>query len=364
MDHLTDLLVELLAMPCVTGEEGPIADWLADRYASRGDVVIRVGNSVVVAPPEVEGDDRPTVLLVGHTDVVPPTEDDITPRVEGDRVVGRGASDMKSGLAVGMDAFEDGALRGGRYRLVLVAYAGEEGPHEANELRDVLEAVPGLAAAELAVVREPTDLRVQLGCMGALHAQVTIHGQQAHSARPWQGDNALSKAGAWLASWHDRPPVDVEVDGLTYREVASPTQAWTTSARNVIPGEFTVSINYRFAPDKTVAQAEAWLAETIGDVGTIEVVDRAPACPPSRHAPAVEAVVAAADAQSSVAPGGAQSSIAPQQSWTDVARFAEVGVPALNFGPGITSQSHQRGEHVPIANLAPAREVLGRFLAG
>lgn len=361
MDHLTELLVDLCAMPCVTGEEGPIADWIADRYAARGDVVVRVGNSVVATPPEEADDDRPTVLLVGHTDVVPPTEDDLTPRVEGDMVVGRGTSDMKAGLAVAMDVFEDDALRAGAHRLVLVAYAGEEGPHETNELRDVLEAVPGLATADLAVVLEPTDLRIQLGCMGALHAEVTIHGQQAHSARPWHGDNALSKSGAWLASWYDRPPMDVEVDGLVYREVASPTGAWTTNAHNVIPGEFTVNINYRFAPDKSLEQAEAWLRQTIGDVGTIEVVDRAPASPPSRTAPLVESFIAAVAAGT---PEGAGADVAPQQSWTDVARFAEVGVPALNYGPGITSQSHQRGEHVPIANLTPARQALGRFLTG
>jgi succinyl-diaminopimelate desuccinylase len=353
MDDLTALLLDLCSMPCVTGEEGPIADWLADRYASRGDVVIRVGHSLVVAPPEDEGDDRPTVLLVGHTDVVPPTPDDIEPRIEGDLLVGRGASDMKSGLAVAMDAFEDDRLRKGAYRLVLVAYAGEEGPHEANELQSVLDAVPGLADASLAIVLEPTDLRVQLGCMGALHAEVTIEGQAAHSARPWQGDNALTKAGAWLASWRDRLPQDVEVDGLTYREVTSPTQARTDNARNVIPGSFVVNVNYRFAPDKSLDQAEVVLRGAIGDIGPVAVTDRAPACPPARTAPAVEAFIAAADAE-----------VAPQQSWTDVARFAQAGVPALNYGPGVPSQSHQRGEHVPIANLAPAREALGRFLRG
>ncbi|CAN5317897.1 succinyl-diaminopimelate desuccinylase [soil metagenome] len=351
MDDLTALLLDLCSMPCVTGEEGPIADWLADRYATRGDVVIRVGHSIVAAPPEDAGDTRPTVLLVGHTDVVPPTPDDVVARIEDDRVVGRGASDMKSGLAVGMDAFEDPALRSGPYRLVLVAYAGEEGPHEGNELRAVLEAVPGLCDAALAIVLEPTDLEVHLGCMGALHAEVTIVGQAAHSARPWHGDNALTKAGAWLASWRDRLPVDINVEGLVYREVANPTQGATANARNVIPGSFMVNVNYRFAPDKSPEQAEVVLRDMIGDIGPIEVVDRAPACPPSRRDAVVEAFVAAADAP-----------VGPKQAWTDVARFAEIGVPALNYGPGLIAQAHQTGEHVPIANLAPARAVLSRFL--
>ena len=351
-DHLTQLLLDLCAMPCVTGDEGPIADWVADRYASRGDVVVRVANSIVAAVPEEAGDDRPLVLLVGHLDVVPPTPDDITPRIEGDLVVGRGTSDMKAGLAVAMDAFEDDALRDGPYRLVLVAYGGEEGGVDDNELRQVLTAVPGLTEAALAIVLEPTDLQVQLGCMGALHAEVTIAGQAAHSARPWHGHNALTAAGEWLAGWHERPPTDVTVDDLLFREVTSPTQAWTGNARNVIPGSFTVNLNYRFAPDKTLAEAEAVLREQIGDVGEVVITDRSPACPPSRDAEVVQAFVAAVDAE-----------IAPKQAWTDVARFAEVGVPALNYGPGLGAQAHQRGEYVPIANLAPAREALGRFLS-
>ena len=350
---LTDLLLELCGMPCVTGDEGPIADWFADRYATRGDVTVRVGNSVVVAPPDEEGDDRPVVLLVGHIDVVPPTPEDLEPRIEGDAVVGRGTSDMKAGVAVAMHAFEDQRLRDkGAYRMVLVAYAGEEGPHEGNELRQVLEAVPGLTDASLAVILEPTDMEVQLGCMGAMHAEVTVAGQAAHSARPWHGDNALTKAGEWLAGWRGRDPVDVVVDGLTYREVTNPTQAWTDNARNVIPGAFTVNVNYRFAPDKDLDAAEAALRSAIGDVGTVVVTDRAPACPPSLDEPAVQAFVAAVDGV-----------VAPKQAWTDVARFAEVGVPALNYGPGLTAQAHQAGEHVPIANLAPARQALARFLA-
>lgn len=356
-ERLTELVTQLCAMPCATGEEGPIADWLADRYATAGDVVMRNGHSVVAAPVEAAGDDRPTVLLVGHVDVVAPTPPDLEPRLEGERLVGRGTSDMKSGLAVAMDVFEDETLRGGAYRMVLVAYAGEEGPHEGNELRQVLRAAPGLADAAVAVVLEPTDLEVQLGCLGAVNAEVTISGRQAHSARPWHGDNALTKAGEWLASWRDRAPVDVEVDELVYREVANPTQAWTRNGRNVIPGEFVVNVNYRYAPDKTPAEAEAVLAEQVRDLGgvavaDIVVTDLAPACPPSRSDPLVEAFVKAAGA-----------TVAPKQAWTDVARFAEVGVSALNYGPGLTAQAHQRGEYVPVANLALARDALTRFLS-
>lgn len=357
--RLGDLLLELLAMPCVTGDEGPIAAWLEERYAGRGEHVRRAANSVVVGAPI---DDRPTVLLVGHTDVVPPTPADLEGRREGEHIVGRGASDMKAGLAVAMDCFEDPALRDGPYHLVLVAYAGEEGAHEANELGAVLTAMPDLTAAQLAVVLEPTDLTVQLGCMGTLHAEVTFAGRAAHSARPWHGANALTSAGEFLAQLHALPPEDVTVDGLEFLEVFTATGAWTGpptsqgggfNARNVVPEAFTVNLNYRFAPDKDLEQAQARVVDLVAGRAEVEIVDRAPAGRPRRDAPLVEALVTLTDAP-----------VEPKQAWTDVARFSEVGVPALNYGPGLTAQAHQAGEYVPEPNLLHARAALGRFLAG
>ncbi|MEX2618717.1 MAG: succinyl-diaminopimelate desuccinylase [Egibacteraceae bacterium] len=347
-DRLERLLLELLARPCVTGAEGPIADWFQARYTGLGERVQRIGHSLVVGTADA---DRPSVALVGHLDVVPPTDADRDPRREGGRIVGRGSSDMKSGLAVAMDCFEDGALRRGAYNLLLVAYAGEEGAHEANELAAVLDQAPEVRAVDLAVVLEPTDLAVQLGCLGGLHAEVTVLGRAAHSARPWHGENALTKAGGLLTELHARQPADVLVDGLVYREVVTATQAGTANARNVVPDRFAVNVNYRFAPDKTLAQAEAALRADLGDRGSLHITDRAPAARPFRHEPIVQTFVAAIDAP-----------VAAKQAWTDVARFAEAGVPALNYGPGLTAQAHQAGEYVPTADVHAARAALARFL--
>lgn len=347
-EPLVDLLLELLALPSTTGEEGPIADWVERRYREAGELVQRVGSSVVVG---VASGDRPVVALVGHLDVVPPTEDDREPRVEGDRVVGRGASDMKSGLAVAMSCFEDPEVRGRAYDLLLVAYAGEEGPHATNELADVLAAAPEVADVDLALVLEPTDLAVQLGCLGTLHAEVTFRGRAAHSARPWFGENALHAAGALLSELGAREPVDVEVDGLVYREVVTATGAWTANARNVVPAAFTVNVNYRFAPDKTIEEAERVLADLVAGRADVAITDRAPPAQPRASDPLVRAFVDAVGAR-----------VEPKQAWTDVARFAAVGVPALNYGPGLAAQAHQAGEHVPVANLHAAREGLATFL--
>ena len=344
---LTAALLELLAFPCVTGEEGPIADLLAARYA--GEQVRRIGHSLVIGSAADDG--RPLVALVGHTDVVPPTDADRVPHTEGDRIVGRGASDMKSGLVVAMDAFA--RHRGGRHRLLLVAYAGEEGPQAGNELGAVLDACPDLRAAALAVVLEPTDGTVQLGCMGALHAQITFTGRAAHSARPWQGDNALTKAAPFLAQLGARQPVDVAVDELVYREVVTATGAWTDNARNVVPDRFTVNANYRFAPDKTPEQAVALVHGLVAQRAVVEIADLVPAAPPRRDDATVAAFIRAVGA-----------TVEPKQAWTDVARFAQIGVPALNFGPGETAQAHQAGESVAVAALPAAARALDRFLGG
>lgn len=346
--RLGELLLDLLAVPSVTGEEAALADEVAGRCAGAGLPVRRVGDSLVAGAPDP---DRPDVLLVAHLDTVPPTPADARPRREGDRLVGRGASDMKAGLAVALDCALDPALRAGPRNPRLVAYAREEGPVERNELADLLAEAGDLAEAELAVVLEPTDLEVQLGCMGALHADVVFAGRAAHSARPWQGENALTKAGAFLAALHERAPEDVEVDGLAFREVVVPTQAATANARNVVPDRFVVNLNYRFAPDKTLDEAAGRLAALVGDRAEVTLTDRAPAGRPRRDAPLVRAFLDAAGAP-----------VGPKQAWTDVARFSQLGVPALNYGPGLTSQAHQAGEYVPERNLSLARDALARFL--
>jgi succinyl-diaminopimelate desuccinylase len=368
---LTERLLEHCRHVCVTGEEGPIADAVAARYEAAGERVTRVRNSVVVDGRSRDGDGgagggRPLVLLVGHLDVVPPTDDDLVPRVatvDGvEVVIARGASDMKAGNVAAMAAFEDRDLRSASpYDLALVLYGGEEGGAEDNELREVLSAVPWLRDAALAIVLEPTDGEVQLGCLGGLHAELRFVGQQAHSARPWHGENALTKAGAFLAELHDDHVRDVEVDGIAYRDVWSATMAWSDGLepgersgrpfRNVVPGAFTVNLNLRFAPSRSLVDAEDELRARVGGRAEVTVVDLAPPAPPRLDHPVVRAFVASVDAP-----------VAAKQAWTDVARFAEVDVPALNFGPGLTGQAHQRGEYARIDDLVEGHRRLVRFL--
>jgi succinyl-diaminopimelate desuccinylase len=346
-------LVELCAQLSVTGEEAALADTLEARYREAGEKTARVGDSLVVGEP----DGRPLVLLAGHLDTVPPTDEDREPRVEdrpdGAVVVGRGTSDMKSGVAVAESVFSDRSLRADSpYALALVLYAREEGPAEENELADVLDRVGWLADAALAVVLEPTDLEVQLGCTGSIQAELLVIGRQAHSARPWVGDSALTKVAPLLEDLAAREPVEVEVDGITYRDVLSATQVWTDNPKNVVPGRVWVNVNLRFAPSRGLGEAEDELRAWVAGRAETTVVDRAPPAPPFLGHAVVERFVDVVGAP-----------VTGKQGWTDVARLAAAGIPALNYGPGLTAQAHQAGEHVPVTNVREAERRLRTFLA-
>jgi succinyl-diaminopimelate desuccinylase len=333
--------------------------------------VRRVKNSVVVwvdppstraerSPPqagEVEARTpaRPLVALCGHLDTVPIHPDDAgPPRREEGKLYAPGASDMKSGVAVAMELAER-VPRDARFcDLLLVLYAREEGPYAENELGDVLREVPEVSRADLAICLEPTDGVLQLGCVGSIHATVTFAGRAAHSARPWQGKNAVHDAGAFLAHLASLPPRDAVSGGLTYREVISATRIEGGRARNVVPDRCAVNVNFRFAPDKTLDDAAAELVALAARFGaTAELTDLSPAAPSHAGDPLVRRLTERARAP-----------IEPKQAWTDVARLAAAGVPAVNFGPGATAQAHQRGEWVEVDAIARCYDALARFVGG
>jgi succinyl-diaminopimelate desuccinylase len=346
---LAATLIDLVNIPSVIGSEGRICTAIAERllpvWSLQG--VQRIGNALVVG----QRTDRPLIVLYGHLDTVPEQQDNGEAREAGDRIYGLGTSDMKSGLAVMIHLLEDDEVRSGPYDVVGVFYDKEEGPVDDNGLEDVLERAEWLAEADFAVVMEPTDLSLELGCNGVINADVTFHGKAAHSARPWLGENAITKAGEWLATLHSRQPTLVDIHGLEYREVYSVTKASGGVANNVLPAEFTVNLNYRFPPKYTVDQAEDRLRSLAEPADLVEVTDRAPAgtVPEGNpHLSRLEGLV-----------GG---DITAKQGWTDVARLTARGIPAVNYGPGEVAQAHQAGESVTTTNLDTAFAVLRRFL--
>ncbi|HEV8324541.1 MAG TPA: succinyl-diaminopimelate desuccinylase [Myxococcota bacterium] len=352
---LTELTLALCRVPSVTGNEAAIAADVAARLAAVAPqaTVVRHGNAVVARGSRRHG--PPLVGLFGHLDTVPTGGDDNPPRVAGGRIHGLGASDMKSGLALMVRAFAELPLDGLPVDLVAVFYDREEGPYAENGLEPLLAADPALREVALGLCLECTDGRVQLGCVGSLHARVTFVGRRAHSARPWQGLNAIHKAGPFLQALAARPRREVRSGGLAFYETMQATLAQGGHARNAVPDRFAVNVNVRFAPGRTDADAEADVRALAAAAGAdeVEVLDRSP----SAEAFADEALVQRLVAVSGEAPE-------PKQAWTDVARLAQHGIRAVNFGPGEQAQAHQAGESISIAQLERTWSVLRRFLTG
>ena len=349
---LDDALLWLCSMPSPIGEERALCDAVQSRLAKLAlpSPLRRYGDSVVV--PVTRGRAGPHVALVGHLDTVRTESGPV--RIEGDRCYGAGASDMKSGLAVMIVLAETLSTPGLGCDLTLVFYAREEGPFADNELGPVLERDDEVGRVDLAVCMEPSDNKLHLGCMGSIHATVTFLGRTAHSARPWEGENAITKAAGFLAELSALRPVETVIDGLSYRSVTTVTQARDGSrGRNVVPDRFDLNLNHRFAPDVTLDAATAQVRTLVGDRAQLKFVDQSPAAPPGASHPLVRALMAS----------GVRG-VEPKQAWTDVARFAARGVAAVNFGPGENAQAHQKNESTSLALVHEGYAIVNRWLSG
>jgi succinyl-diaminopimelate desuccinylase len=342
--ELAERTLALCAIRSPIGEEQELA-----AYVARETGGALIGNAVVCG--RVTGA-RPAVLLAGHLDTVPLQEGDFPARRADGRVYGRGASDMKGALAVMIELWrrlDRGSLP---VELVQIYYDREEGPIAENGLLPLLRARPDLSGAALALCLEPTDLALQLGCCGSMHATLTFEGRSAHSARPWQGENGITKAGALLSHLHAQAPREVRIGELLFREVMTVTRIGGFTGRNVVPAKCELNLNFRFAPGRTLdsaAEEVQQLAQRFG--ACCEITDRAPSGPAIVDNPLLLELRALTAAP-----------VEPKQAWTDVAQLAAQGIPAANFGPGEQAQAHQRSESCGEAALVRAYAMLERFL--
>jgi succinyl-diaminopimelate desuccinylase len=272
--------------------------------------------------------------------------------MDGDHLAGCGTSDMKSGVAVQLRVaylVGSGALDP-RVDLTWIFYDCEEIEAAHNGLGRIARTRPSALAADLAIVLEPSSGLVEGGCQGTLRALVTTQGERAHSARSWLGVNAIHAAAPVLARLAAYDARTVDVDGLTYREGLNAVGIEGGVAGNIIPDVCTVIVNFRFAPDRSEEEAAAHVREVFRD-WPVEIVDSAPAARPGLDSPLPRAFAAAV--------GGTPQ---PKFGWTDVARFTELGIPALNFGPGNPNLAHKPEEYVEVALIEAAEAALVRFL--
>jgi len=287
------------------------------------------------------------VVLAGHLDTVPPA-DNLPSSREGDALRGLGTADMKGGIAVMLRLAA--SITASTRDITYVFYDGEEVEAERNGLLRLSRTHPDWLAADFAVLLEPTDAIVEGGCQGTMRVEVRVPGVRAHSARSWMGVNAIHSAGEVidrLRAYEPRRPI---IDGLEFREGLSAVGIRGGVAGNVVPGECVVTVNYRFAPDRTEQDAEEHLRELFVDF-EVTVTDRSPGARPGLQHPAAQAFATAI--------GGTPRA---KFGWTDVALFSALGVPAVNFGPGDPHVAHTAGEWVSAAQLAECEERLSAWL--
>lgn len=337
----------LVDTPSVSGSEATIAGVLRDLLSGQDHLRLDRDGDALVARTDLGRPHR--ILLAGHLDTVP-VADNLPARVEGDRLHGCGASDMKAGLAVMLHlavTLDDPA-----HDLTFVLYDNEEVEAARNGLGRLARKHRDWLDADLAILMEPTDGEVEAGCQGTLRAAVRVTGRRAHSARSWLGENAIHAAGPLLATLASYQPRSVDIDGCVYREGLSAVGIVGGVAGNVVPDVCTVAVNFRFAPDRSEQQALDHVREVLAPYD-IALTDSAPGALPGLDSPLCRQFLAAVGRRPRAKYG-----------WTDVARFAALGVPALNYGPGDPNLAHTREEYVELPRIVECTRLLRAYLVG
>jgi succinyl-diaminopimelate desuccinylase len=341
------LTAALTDIASVSGEEKPLADAVERALSRLPHLTVERSGNTLVARTSLGLRER--VVLAGHIDTVPHAGNfpsSFNP--ERTRLTGCGTSDMKAGVAVQLRLAA--GLPAPSRDVTYVFYECEEVDIARNGLFKLSRSDPSLLAGDFAVLLEPSGGAVEGGCQGTLRAAITATGARAHTARSWMGRNAIHEAGAILdvlRSWVPRTPV---VDGLEYHEGLNAVAISGGVAANVVPDSCVVTVNYRFAPDRSAADAESYI-RSVFSAWDVSVLDVAPGARPGLSSPAAAAFVAAV--------GGTPR---PKLGWTDVARFAELGIPAVNYGPGISEIAHTPGEYVDVSAIAGCESRLRAYL--
>ncbi|MHA7648269.1 succinyl-diaminopimelate desuccinylase [Mycobacterium sp. ML4] len=345
-----ELTAALVDIPSESRDEARIADEVAAALQAQttGFEIVRNGNAVLARTAL----DRPArVLLAGHLDTVP-VAGNLPSRIENGDLYGCGTSDMKSGDAVFLHLAATVAEPA--YDLTLVFYDCEEIDSAANGLGRLERELPDWLSADVAILGEPTGGFIEAGCQGTLRVVVSAAGTRAHSARSWLGDNAIHKLGAVLDRLAAYQARSIDIDGCVYREGLSAVRVDGGVAGNVIPDAASVTVNFRFAPDRSPQAALQHVQEVFGGLDvSIELTDSAAGAMPGLSAPAAKSLLQAAGGQ-----------VRAKYGWTDVSRFAARGVPALNYGPGDPNLAHRRDERVPVAQITAAADMLRKYLSG
>lgn len=348
---VVSLTQQLCDIESVSRDEGAIADAVEAALTPLEHLQLTRRGNTIVARTDLGREER--VVLAGHLDTVPLTDPPNLPvrreQVDGTEVLyGRGTVDMKGGVAVALKA---ALLPEPSRDLTFLFYEAEEIDEKYNGLALLAASDPGLLEADFAVLMEPTAAAIEGGCKGTMRVEVELKGIAAHSARPWNGHNAIHDAHEVLAALAAHTEQTVTVDGLDYHEALQAVGINGGIAGNVIPDRCTVLINYRFAPDKDAEEALAYVQSVLPG-RQLRITDLAEGARPGLERPAARSFLEALDVP-----------VGPKEGWTDVARFATLGIPAVNFGPGDPNLAHHDEERCPTSQIETAETAVLRWLA-
>lgn len=346
---------QLCDIPSVSGGEGDIADAVESVLREHAPhLTLTRDGDTIVARTALGRAKR--VAIAGHLDTVPindnlPVRDEIDADTGETIIWGRGTVDMKAGVAVQLALAVE--LTDPAVDITWIWYDHEEVASELSGLGRAMRHHPELFAADFAILGEPSNGTIEGGCNGTLRARVSVQGKRAHAARAWMGLNAIHRAGALLDKLSAHEPDRVVVDGLEYREGLNAVRIEGGVAGNVIPDLCTIEVNYRFAPSRSVGEAESIVREFFNAADAVEIVDSAPGARPGLDAPLARAFVDAVGQQPTAKYG-----------WTDVSRFSALGIPAVNFGPGDALLAHADDERVSAAQIESTWNALRSWLIG
>ncbi len=330
-----ELTRQLVDTESVSGDEGAIADAVELALGLLPHLEVTRDGDAIVAQTKLGRDRR--VVIAGHLDTVP-VNGNLPSRLDADGILwGRGTADMKAGCAIMLKLAAE--VTEPALDVTWVWYDHEEVESSLNGLGRIARTRPELLAADFAILAEPTDAEIEGGCNGTLRVEVRTRGRRSHSARSWAGDNAIHAAAPILAMLAGYQAREIEVEGLVYREGLNAVGISGGVAGNVIPDEAVVTVNYRFAPDKTGAEAEAYVRELFAGYD-VTLTDLADGARPGLDDPLAQGFVAAVGSEAR-----------PKYGWTDVARFSALGIPAVNYGPGDPALAHADDERVPVEQI-------------
>jgi len=347
---IVNYLKQLVEIPSIIGQEKEIADY-TEKFLKKfypKNQIVRYNNSLIAF--DKPDKDKKTIALIGHLDTVPGINE-YTGKIIDGKLYGLGASDMKGGLAVMMGLIEHFHDKEKKYNTIYVFYEKEEGPYVENGLEPLLKEFDIIQKADLAFALEPTDNKVQVGCLGTMHASIIFEGKRAHSARPWQGENAIHKAANFLKRLADFGYREYEIDGMKYIEVLNATMVEFSGGRNIIPDKFVINVNYRFSPTKTIEEAKKDIINLVKGEAKVEFTDLCPSGAVCLSNPILSDLINQYNLE-----------VEAKQAWTDVARLSLYGIDAVNFGPGNTDQAHKKNEYIELKNLEKNYNIFKGFL--